>query len=319
MKALVTGANGFIGSHLCELLAREGHSVRGLVRRTSDLAWLSGVPVELVCGDIREPETLAAAVAGMDWVFHTAAVLRPRRMGDFDRVNCAGTRALAQAAADARVKRFVLFSSAAAGGPAVSPERPMDERTTAAPVSLYGKAKLRAEQALLELRGRLGSVILRFPAVYGPRDRDVLKMLRSISRGFLPVLGGTFSVVHVADAARAALLAAERPVESGAVYYITDGGCHDYAEMARVAERLLGRKPLRVRVPRWLLHTAGWASENLTRHGSVFNRDKALELSQECWVCSSEKARAELGFEPAHDLERGMDETFRWYREVKWL
>lgn len=319
MRALVTGANGFIGSHLCELLVREGHAVRGLVRPTSDRRWLDGLPLELVTGDLCEPATLEPAVAGIDWVFHTAAVLRPRTMADFARVNHDGTRALALAAAGAGVRRFVFFSSAAAGGPAESPDRPKCEGMPATPVSHYGRAKLAAEQALLELRDRLHSVILRFPAVYGPRDRDVLLMLRSVGRGWLPVLGGTFSAVHVADAVRAALLAAERPVASGSVYYISDGACHDYSEISRLAVRLFGRSPRRLPVPGWLLRAAGWASEKLTRHGAEFNRDKARELSQDCWVCTPNRARAELGYEPAWGMADGLEATSRWYREVKWL
>lgn len=319
MNALVTGANGFIGSHLCELLARAGHKVRALVRRTSNLEWISALGLELAYGDLREPGSLVDAARGMEWVFHTAAVLRPRGMSEFTDVNCGGTRALAEAAVAAGVKRFVFFSSAAAAGPAAGPKQPRAERDAAAPVSLYGAGKLEAEDAVQELRGRLHSVILRFPAVYGPRDRDVLLFLKCIRRGIMPDLGGTFSAVYVGDVARAALLAAERPVASGSVYYITDGRCYSYADMAGVGARLIGHRPVRVRIPRWALRAAGWTSERLLRMGPVFSRDKATELTQECWACSSDKARAELGFEAEYSLERGMGEAFRWYRQMEWL
>ena len=319
MNALVTGANGFIGSHVCELLIRSGHNVRALVRRTSNLEWISVLGLELAYGDMREPDTLAAAVRGTECVFHAAAVLRPRGMHEFMDVNYRGTHALAEAAIAAGAKRFVLFSSAAAGGPAAGPKQPRTECEASSPVSLYGKGKLKAEDALVELRDRLHSVILRFPAVYGPRDRDVLLFLKCIRRGFMPDLGGTFSAVYVGDVARAALLAAERPVASGSVYYITDGHCYSYADMAGIGARLVGRRPLRVRIPRRALRAAGWASERLLRLGSIFNRDKATELAQECWACSSDKAHAELGFEAEYSLERGMGETFRWYRQMEWL
>ena len=319
MKALVTGANGFIGSHLCERLKAQGHTVRGMVRRTSDLTWIQNLGLELVYGDVRDAESLRAAVADMDTVFHVGATVRARDPLDFERVNCEGTRLITEACVTAGVKRFVLFSSAAAAGPASGPDQPKTESHEPQPVSLYGKGKLGAERALQQMKDRLHSVILRFPAVYGPRDRDTVMLLRWVKRGLLPVFGGTFSTVYVADAARAASLAAERDVESGSVYYVADGNCYTYGDMAGIAERTLGRRPLRLRLPRWLLGAAGWFSEKVSREGAIFNRDKARELAQHCWVCSIDKARAELGFVPEYDLERGMRETIRWYQEMKWL
>jgi len=319
MKALVTGANGFIGSHLCEALVNEGHEVRGLVRRTSDLVWIKDLGLGLAYGDLRDAESLRQAAVGMDWVFHLGATVRAKDAADFEHVNCEGTKLVAGACIDAGVSRLVFFSSVAAGGPTETPDRPRHEGDEPAPVSLYGKGKLGAEKALQELQGRLHSVILRFPAVHGPRDRDAVMMLRWVKRGLMPVFGGTFSTVFVKDAVQAAVLAAERPVVSGSVYFISDGHSYSYADLAMIAGKLLGRRPMRIRIPRWLLHTAGWFGESLTRGGSILNRDKAKELSQECWVCSTDKARAELGYAPEYTLETGMAETIRWYQEMRWL
>lgn len=319
MRALVTGANGFIGSHMCELLKARGHAVRGLVRRTSDLTWIQDLGIELAYGDIREQESLASAVAGVDWVFHTAAAVRPKDARDYERVNCDGTQALAGESEKAGVKRFVLFSSVAAGGPAESPEAPRRESDAPLPMSRYGRGKLRAELAVIEMKDKLHSVVLRFPAVYGPRDRDSLLLLRSLKRGFAPVFGRTFSAVHVADAVKAALLAVEADVASGSVYYVSDGRCYCQDEMLEIAERQLGRRALRIRIPAWALRFAGRVSEWLSCEGSIFNRDKARELVQECWVCGADKARAELGFEPQYGLEAGLAETVEWYKERKWL
>jgi nucleoside-diphosphate-sugar epimerase len=173
---------------------------------------------------------------------------------------------------------------------------------------------------LLNIREKLHSVILRFPAVYGPRDRDILKMMKAAKNlRIMPVFGGTFSTVHVQDAARAALLAAERTVPSGSVYFISDGNCYTYDHVAEVVDRSLGIRPVRLKMPAWLVRAAGWVSESLSRDGSIFNRDKARELSQPCWVCAPDKARAELGYQPEYNLERGMGETIKWYQEQGWL
>jgi len=335
MRALVTGANGFIGSHLCESLLAQGHMVRGLVRRTSDIRWIKGLTesgearsqrpeakgqsLELVYGDVRDGESLRQAAAGVDCVFHLGAAVRARDRRDFEQVNCAGTRLVAEACIAAGVKRFVFFSSAAAAGPAESPERPRHEDDEPAPISAYGRGKLGAELVLQELRDRLHSVILRLLVVYGPRDRDMAIMLRWVKRGLMPVFGGVYSAVYVSDAVQSAVLAAERPVASGSVYFISDGHIYDYADMARVAEKALGRKVLRLKIPIWLLHAAGWLSESLTREGSIFNRDKAREFAQPCWLCNIGRARAELGYEPRYDLDRGMTETIRWYEQMGWI
>jgi nucleoside-diphosphate-sugar epimerase len=323
MKTLVTGANGFIGSHLCELLLSRGHAVRGMVRRTSNLRWIEQLTTchssrfALVYGDVCDLDSLRRAVAGVEVVFHLGASVRDVRQ--FEEVNCTGTRLLAQACIEAGVSRFVLFSSAAAGGPAEGPSRPRREEHAPAPVSLYGRGKLVAEAVLLELRERLHSVILRLPAVYGPRDRDLVLLLRWAGRGLLPVFGGSFSAIHVADAVRSAVLAAERPVPSGAVYYVTDGQCYTFEDLARVIEQVLARSVWRVRVPRWFVGAAAWMSERLARNGSILNPDKARELTQECWVASPDKARAELGFIPEFTLATGMPQTIRWYQEMNWL
>lgn len=320
MKALVTGANGFIGSHLCEHLLKLGLSVRGMVRRTSNLRWLPSVAqarFELVYGDLRDAESLRRAVAGVETVFHLGANVRDA--GEFESVNLNGTRLLAESCIEAGVRRFVLFSSAAAGGPARCPEEPRCEDHPPQPVSRYGRGKLAAEAVIQELRDRLPSVILRLPAVYGPRDHDLVILLRWARRGVMPVFGGSFSVVYVGDAVRAAVLAAECDVSSGAVYYVTDGRCYTFDDLAGIVGSAFGRRPMRVRVPRWFVRAAAWLSEKTARNGSIFNRDKARELTQQCWVANPDKARTELGFVPEYDLTTGLLQTIRWYEEMNWL
>ncbi|HDQ99613.1 MAG TPA: NAD-dependent epimerase/dehydratase family protein [candidate division WOR-3 bacterium] len=319
MKALVTGANGFIGSHLCECLLEQGHEVAGLVRTTSDLRWLKGLKVELRQGSLEDRASLAAAARGADWVFHTAASLRPKRREDYVRVNAEGTRMLAEVCAEAGTGRFVLFSSLAAAGPAESRDRPVTESGEPRPVSDYGRGKLAAERVLGAMKDRPASAILRFPAVYGPRDRDGLALFTAVRRGLRLVLGRFLSLVYVKDAVRAAVLAAERGSGSGRVYFVSDGECHDFDALARTAARLMGRRTVRVRPPRWALRPAAAAAQWLSREGSILNRDKARELAHDCWVCDPARARAELGFVPGYSLEQGLSETVRWYEENGWL
>jgi nucleoside-diphosphate-sugar epimerase len=300
------------------LLSR-GYEVRALVRRTGNLVWIGDLGLEVAYGDLSDPGSLAAAAAGVDVVFHAGAKVRARDTSEYERVNREGTRLMAEACVARGVKRFVLFSSASAAGSAPSPDCPSTEEQEPRPVTLYGKGKLGAEQVISSFKDRLHSVILRFPAVYGPRDRDMAMLLRWVKRGLMPMFGTAFSAVYVKDAARAALLAAEKDVPSASVYYISDGNCYYYKAAADLLGGLLERKPLAVPVPPWLVRAAGWLSENLSPGGSVFNLDKAIELTQQYWVCRPERAGRELGFAPAFDLQSGMKETVKWYQEQSWL
>ncbi len=146
MRSLVTGASGFIGRRLARELVRRGDEVACLVRRTSRTAPLSGLPVELVVGDLGDPGSLDAAVKGRDRVFHLAGVVQALDEADFDTANTRGTANLVGACLRAApgLKRFVFVSSIAAAGPS-GPGRPVVETDAPKPVSAYGRSKLAAE------------------------------------------------------------------------------------------------------------------------------------------------------------------------------
>lgn len=319
MKVLVTGASGFIGSHLCEDLVGRGYEVRAMVRKTSNRQWLEGLKIELVYGDMNDPASLKESVQGVEAVFHSAAVVRGGKKGDFLRINYEGTSKLARIAADAGVKRFILFSSMAAAGPGRG-EGLLNELRMPMPVSEYGRAKLAAENAVLELKDRMKVVILRFSAVYGPRDRDGLILWRTFARGWAPVLGGTFSLIFVADAVRAAVLALEKDVPSGAIYFISDGNCYNYDTVVQEWEKITSRKLRRVKLPpKFIFLLLAQIYSWWKREETIFNPDKIREICQECWVCENKRAEKELGFKPEYDLGRGGEITLKWYKEKGWI
>lgn len=317
-RVLVTGANGFIGSHLCAYLLDQGYQVKGVVRKTSNLRWLEGLKLNLVYADLNDENSLAEAVRGIEVVFHTAAAVRSRRQKDSVRINYQGTKSLAEKAAAAGVRKFILFSSVAAAGPVPAGEV-LDETREPNPVSVYGRAKLSAESAVLGLKEKMVVVILRFPAVYGPRDKDGLLFWRALKKGWAPVMGGTFSLIYVTDAVKAAVLAMEKDVRSGSVYFISDGNCYTFEHIAREWERITKRKVRLIRLPFLFGFIAAWFNSWLKREGTIFNPDKVKELSQECWVCSEKKAKLDLGFEPEYNLSRGGEKTINWYKEKGWL
>lgn len=320
MKVLVTGASGFIGSHLCGALHEAGYAVRAMVRPTSDLSWLAASAPEVAYADLTDPERMRVAVHGTECVLHLGAAVRPRDGSDYERVNVDGTRMLVELSVAAGVRLFVFVSSLSAAGPAGCSGRPLTESEDCRPVSRYGLSKLMAERALLQARDALTAVILRFPVVYGPRDRDVmLGFFKGVRRGLLPCLGGEFSLLYVRDAVQAVQLAIEQRVETGTVYFISDGELHTWMEILSLAERLTGRRVSRLRIPRWAVPSLAALNELLAREGTIFSRDKARELAHEIWTCSPNRARVELGFEPKYPLKYGLEETLRWYEREGWL
>lgn len=287
-----------------------------MVRATSRRDRLQGVAATVVIADVCDRAALDRAVDGCDWVFHAAAELKPSHR--LDAVNVVGSRNVAEASAAAGVRRLVFLSSTAACGPAESQQQPTTEKQCPRPVSRYGAAKLEAERLMQAMSDRLHTVILRLPMVYGPGDASTMIFVNALRRGILLDPTGWFSAIYVRDAAQAAVLCAERETTPGAVYLVSDGVPHTGAELAALGRQLFGHPVVRIAVPRWFVFAVATVSEWLNPGGAFVNRDKARELVQECWLCSPERARTELGFEPEYSLQRGLTEIVRWCSERGW-
>jgi nucleoside-diphosphate-sugar epimerase len=310
--ALVTGANGFVGSHLCEALVARGWDVRALVRSTSNLEWLKGIPVKLHTGEITTLQSLPAAVEGVDYVFHCAAVVKARDPRRFTEVNVEGTRNVLDACLQhaGALRKFVFFSSISALGPS--------DRSDG-PVSRYGASKLAAEGVVAKFADRVPVAILRLPPVYGPRDNGSVGLFQVLNSGIRPVLGICMSVCYVADAVEAGISLALSPTADAQPCSACDGAVVEFSRWAEAVEQALGRKTIKVRIPLWLLRTVAWWSEKLSAEMPVFNTDKAREFSCREWTCDLKALQARTGFAPSYDLERGLRLTVDWYREHKWL
>jgi nucleoside-diphosphate-sugar epimerase len=327
MKVLLTGGSGFLGSHVAEQLTEAGHSVRALVRASSDTRFLRSLSgVELAVGGVEDAEAVRAAMEGAEAVIHAAGLVKARGPAEFARVNAEGTGNLLQAAiAQGGIRRFVLVSSLAAVGPSVD-GRPVSVESAPGPVTHYGRSKLSAERLALEVADRLPVTILRPSLIYGPRDRETLAFFKSVKTGVLPYLGdgkNTLSVVYGADCGRACMLALTAVVPSGSAYFVDDGQIYVWREMLSELERAMGKKAfLRVAIPFGVARGVAVGVETfgkLTGRAVMFTRDKLNELAQPNWVCESTAARKDLGWAPRVGWAEGVRETATWYREAGWL
>jgi len=324
MTALVTGAGGFIGRHLVERLVRDGQMVRALVH-TSEPAPGWSARVEIVQGDVRDPQAMKAAAAGCSTVYHLAgkAHALAEVCGDeeaYRAINTDGTRHVLEGSVAGGARAFVLFSSVKAMGENSS--RCLDEAFDRPPETPYGWSKREAERIALEIGQRTGIHVtcLRFPLVYGPGNKgNLFRMIAAIDRGIflpLPELGNRRSMVHVADVVHAAVLAAGSPAAKGQCYIVTDGRYYSTRELHELICHVLG-KP----VPAW--HVPLRVLGVLARVGDVigrargkrffFDSDALEKLIGSAWY-SSEKIARELGYRPSLTFPDALPGLIAWYR-----
>ncbi|MGE5278895.1 MAG: NAD-dependent epimerase/dehydratase family protein [Acidobacteriota bacterium] len=322
-KALLTGATGFLGGHVARALIEEGWSVRVLARSDPALSpVLSGVAVEVVRGDLSKTAELAAGASGCEAIVHAAGLLKARRLEDYREVNLRGTERLVAAAAEsAPGATFVYVSTQAAAGPSRdgSPVKPSDPPR---PVSWYGVSKLEGEEAVR--RGWKGAwIVLRPGVIYGPGDRGLLTYFRMAASGWIPVpaAGRRIQIAAAASIALAVARAAGRPDLASRIAFLCDPEPVTVGRLAALIARLPDRKARLVPVPDVLVRLAGLAAtlgEMATKRSQPFNADKARELLAGEWICEPGLA-AELGLPAPIPLDRGLSDTWDWYRRQGWL
>ena len=303
--ALVTGATGFVGSHLVDVLLEQGWRVAVTVRARSNLRWLEGKSIERVHDG-------ASPLPPCDVLFHVAGVIRADTYGDY----LAGNRDLAVRVFEAaRAKRFVHVSSLAVAGPG---DR-VDETTPCSPISLYGKSKWEGETEIWKRRDRTAVTVIRPPVVYGPRDFGLYDMYRTVAKGLRPEIGGRkrISIVHARDLAEGIVRAGEAPEGANEAFYFANGEAVEVSAVLGIIERAIGTRTVRVGIPDRVVRFLGAVVEDSARLAgkrSMFGRDKALEMTQKAWCCSPAKAEKQLGWKARIPLEEGMRETASWYK-----
>lgn len=296
MKVLVTGANGFIGRHVCLQLQAAGHTPVGLMRPGARLRGLEDM--QRVQGDVTVPRSLPAALTGCDAVIHLAGVKQAVRESTYTRVNAEGSAHLAEAARAAGIKRVVFISTIAAQGPSPT-GHPHRIAGSEAPLNAYGRSKLSAEQRMRAILGD-ALIVLRPCLVYGPDDRHLLTWARMVQRRLVPMAEFDLSMVHVDDLARATMQALLAPPIAQPLF-ISDGQPTTFEALINQLERLVANGPvMRVPLPRgfvsrWL--PVAEAFGRLTGLGTLAGR-RLGELTASGWACQADAAKEALHYAP---------------------
>lgn len=329
MKVFVTGATGFLGSHLVDRLLSTGEDVHVLVRRSSNLRWLLGKKITLHYGDVvGKTKGLEEGIAGADIVYHVAGLIKARRPADLYQVNVQGTINVLETClkVSPNIKRVVVVTSLAAHGPGPADLTPARETDECHPLTDYGRSKREAEIAAALYKDRLPIAIVRPPAIYGPRDDQIFEFFKMICKGVaaIPAIPGpsALNLAYVGDVVTGLVLAGTHPQAVGETFFIGAAENQDWSKLTQVIAGALGKKPWVLKLPPRLFISAGHVAdvfEKILNRSLTFNLAQAQNFIQSNWGLYIGKARKVLGYEPSHSLTQGARETALWYREEEWL
>lgn len=328
MKALITGATGFIGSHVADALKAKGYDIRCTTRSSSKLQWLDGKGYELVSAVLSEPDSLRKAVEGVDVIIHSAGLVAARNEAEFLKANRDGTKNLLEAAYkfNPNLKRFLHVSSQTVAGPSSSLEEPKTEDMELFPITAYGRSKKAAEAEVMKFSEKMPVTIVRPSAVYGPRDTATFQIFQTVNKGLATLIGFNrkyVNIVHSADLTNGIVAAAESENSISQKYFLASEDIYNWTQIMEAMTKALGKKRvLRMRIPHAVVFSVAGLTEFFGRFSQkppIFNFDKGRDFVQTFWTCSVEKAKKDFGYKQNLTLEQGMIETAQWYKENRWL
>lgn len=324
--AVVTGANGFVGSHLVDNLLAKGFKVRCIVRKSSNLQWLADKNVEIYDSGLFDKEGLRKSFKDANYIFHVAGVVKSKTPEGYFKGNVETTKILLEVALENKstLKRFLLVSSGTVTGPSKD-GTPLTEASNCFPITTYGKSKLEGEKIALSYKDRLPITICRAPAVYGERDTEIFIYFQSFSKGLTTTIGFNkkeLSLIHAVDLVEGFYLAAASEKAIGEIYYISSEKYYTWQEINSVTSKVLNKKPIILKIPHFLVYTISAFAQffaMFSKKPATLNIEKARDITQQFWIFDTSKAVKALGYKQKISLEEGIKRTCEWYKQVKWI
>lgn len=310
MKAFVTGATGFVGSHLVEELVKSGFEVSVLIRRTSKKEFISNLPVNIVEGSL--DELPIKEISDCDLFFHIAGITKAVRISDYYRVNRDGTRNVCEMCErfGKKIKKLVILSSLAAS-----------ERD-GIPKNHYGRSKYEGDIIALSFSKRIPIVILRPGAIYGQRDMDFYQIFRVAKKfGIIPHPGfkkKTLNLVYVKDVVKAMILSAQKEIPSGEILPVGDEKNYTWEEVREVLSEVLKKEIALLKFPKFLAYPPAVVLQLLSIiNGKPYplNLSRLPEFLEDNWGMDISKTKEKIGYNPSGSLKEGFKLTIKWYEE----
>ena len=328
-KILITGASGFVGSHLVEAAHHLGLEVHAAVRKTSKIDEIKPFVDKFVYPVFDDIDNLKKLFQqeNYHYIIHAAALTKAKSENDLVNVNVGYTEKLLEAAfaQSNNLERAVFVSSLAAIGPRAYDTSELNEDSDYIPVTAYGRSKQAAELMLKDKFSDKAISVFRPTAVYGPREKDLFILFDTLNKGFDPYIGKKgqkLSFVYVKDLVDVLLKGCVLPQDGLQFYNISDGKEYSKYAMADIFKETFSKNPLRLHIPFGLVSLVAKISARLYKNSSktpTIYPERLGELTAENWVCSIEKAKATLGYAPQYDLNKGLRETLLWYKSHNWL
>jgi len=324
--AVVTGGNGFVGSHLVDLLLTEGFKVKCIVRKTSNLRWLNGKDVEKYDCGLFDKEKLKDVLKNADYIYHVAGVVKSIKPEGYFKGNVETTKNLMEVAVEVapNLKRFVVISSQTATGPS-NDGIAVDEESECNPITTYGKSKLEEENLSKTFMDKLPITICRAPAVYGERDTEILIYFNTFNKGITTKIGfdeKKVSLIHVIDLVNGIYKSSISEKAKGETYFISSEKFYTWDEIGKVTSKVLNKKPISIKFPHFLVFTIAAISQFisfLSNKPATLNIEKAKDITQKYWICDTSKAIKDFGYKQNISIEQGIKQTCDWYKEMKWI
>ncbi|WP_140937571.1 NAD-dependent epimerase/dehydratase family protein [Sphingobacterium lumbrici] len=329
-RILITGASGFVGSHLVEAAKNLDFEVHAAVRRSSNITEIESFVDQFVFPDFSSVIALKKLFEEYQYhyIIHAAALTKAKEETMLLDVNVGYTQHILEAAfaADMPLERLVYVSSLAAVGPiAYASDRLIDESTPYNPVTVYGRSKCASEQMIKADFSDRPLSVFRPTAVYGPREKDLFILFDTMNKGLDPYIGRKpqkLSFIYVKDLVDVLLKGCVVPQEGLQFYNVTDGNIYSKYEMADIFKETLRRKLLRIHIPFGIVKKVAQISETIYKHSKrtpVIYPERLNELTAENWGCDISKAKNKLGFNPKYNLKEGLGESLLWYKKNNWL
>lgn len=324
--SVVTGASGFVGSHLVDKLLAEGHKVKCILRSSSSKKWLEGKDVEIYNCGLFDKNELKKILRDADYLFHVAGVVKAKNEVGYFKGNVETTRVLLEVVEEVNpnIKRVVIVSSQTACGPSLD-GNVCNEKTVEHPITTYGRSKLAQEKLARSFMASLPITIVRPPAVFGSRDTEIYLFFKTYKQGLMTLIGFNkkqLSLLYVDDLVSGIHLAGISEKAVGQTYFISSEKYYDWIEIGEICRKAFGKKAFTLRIPHAIVYAIAAVAQffaMFSPKAATFNLEKAKDFVQENWTCDVSKAVTEINYRQNFSLEEGIRRTIDWYKEMKWL
>ncbi len=326
MKIGITGATGFIGSHITDKFVEEGHQVFVIARSESNVSNINK-QAKIINVNLYDIKDLSEKLKEIEIIIHCAGALFGKNYDYFYKSNVQSTINLISALkTNNNFKQFIFISSLTAVGPSKSLEKAVNEESIRKPITNYGRSKAEAEEYIESQKDWLNYTIFRLPAVFGPRDKAIYSIFKIANIGLGSLIGFNkkyLSLVYSQDIINVVNLSINNPVAFKEVFFLSNTKYYSWIQIMDILKKKLNKKLfVNLRLPHFLVFILGFINSYFSKIFGItpiFNVDKARDFTQQYWICDNTKVREKLKYDNFVNIETAFEETIKWYKENKWL